>query len=138
MTEVKILPLGLETEQFKFVVIVTRYQNKWVFVKHRKRDTWEIPGGHIDDGETPDEAASRELIEETGAVKFKINPFCDYSVLKGEKFGVSRLYFATIDEIGPLPESEIGEVAFFDAVPEKLTHAEIQPILFKAVLDSIQ
>lgn len=138
MTEVKILPLGLDTEQFKFVVIVTKYQDKWVFVKHRKRDTWEIPGGHIDDGETPNEAASRELIEETGAIKFNIKPFCDYSVLKGDKFGVSRLYYATIDEIGPLPESEIGEVAFFDAIPEKLTHAEIQPILFKAVLDSIK
>ncbi len=137
MTEVKILPLVLDTKQFKFVVIVTKYQGKWVFVKHRKRDTWEIPGGHIDEGETPDEAASRELMEETGAVKFQIKPFCDYSVSMGDKFGVSRLYFATIDEIGPLPESEIGEVAFFDAIPDKLTHAEIQPILFKAVLDSI-
>lgn len=138
MIEVKILPLGLDVEQFKFVVIVTKYQDKWVFVKHRERDTWEIPGGHIENGETPDEAAGRELMEETGAVKFKIKPFCDYSVLKGDKFGVSRLYFATIDEIGPLPESEIGEVAFFDAIPEKLTHSEIQPILFKAVLDSIK
>ncbi len=138
MTEVKILPLGLDTKQFKFVVIVTKYQDKWVFVRHRKRETWEIPGGHIDEGETPDEAASRELMEETGAVKFEIKPFCDYSALKGDKFGVSRLYFANIEEIGPLPESEIGEVAFFDEIPEKLTHAEIQPILFKAVLDSIK
>ncbi len=27
---------------------------------------WEIPGGEIDDGETPEEAAARETLEETG------------------------------------------------------------------------
>lgn len=138
MTEVKILPLGLDTVQFKFVVIVTKYQDKWVFVKHRERDTWEIPGGHIENGETPDEAARRELIEETGAIKFDIRPFSDYSVTIGDKKGVSRLYFANIEKIGPLQESEIETVAFFDEIPGNLTHAEIQPILFKAVLESIK
>ena len=28
--------------------------------------TWAFPGGHIDDGESPRETASRELLEETG------------------------------------------------------------------------
>jgi len=30
------------------------------------RVTWEIPGGQVDAGETPSEAARRELLEETG------------------------------------------------------------------------
>lgn len=29
---------------------------------------WEVPGGHLDDGETFEEAAARETLEETGIV----------------------------------------------------------------------
>lgn len=135
--EVRILPLDIDKGQYLFVVIATQYRGKWVWVKHKKRDTWEIPGGHIENGESADEAAKRELIEETGAISFSIKPFCDYYVKTGEKAGVSRLYFAVIEEIGPLPESEIGSVDFFVGLPEKLTHAEIQPILFNEVIKSM-
>lgn len=133
MLEVKILPLDIDKGQYLYVVIAAKYREKWVWVQHREWNTWEIPGGHIDEGESADEAAKRELIEETGAIKFSIKPICDYSVSSGKKAGVSRLYFATIDEIGPLPESEIGSVAFFENLPKKLTHTEIQPILFNEV-----
>lgn len=30
--------------------------------------SWEVPAGRVDEGETPDEAARRELLEEAGAV----------------------------------------------------------------------
>jgi len=38
---------------------------KVLFVEHPQRG-WEIPGGHIEPGESPDEAMLRELHEETG------------------------------------------------------------------------
>ncbi len=137
MIEVKLLPLATDIGQYQFAVIAAQHQGKWVFVKHRERDTWEIPGGHIEKGETADDAASRELIEETGAIKFSIKPICDYFVNTGNKSGTSRLYMALIDEIGPLPVSEIERVEYFDSLPEKLTHSEIQPILFNEILKSV-
>ena len=35
---------------------------------HRKMQAWLPPGGHIDPGELPDDAAVREVLEETGLV----------------------------------------------------------------------
>ncbi len=39
---------------------------KTLLLLHRKLDMWLPPGGHIDDGELPDDAALREIAEETG------------------------------------------------------------------------
>lgn len=137
MIEVKIHPLGADSNHYRYVVITAQYKNKWIWVKHRERDTWEIPGGHVEEGESPDEAAKRELFEETGAVKFQIKSICDYSVKINGKEGMSRLYFAKVDELGLLPESEICCVELFDYIPEKLTYPDIQPILLNEVINSI-
>lgn len=37
-----------------------------VLLRHLKFDRWVQPGGHIDAGETPWDAARREVVEETG------------------------------------------------------------------------
>ncbi len=39
---------------------------KILLVKHHLWDKWVQPGGHIEDDETPEEAAVREVFEETG------------------------------------------------------------------------
>ncbi|MFR7445451.1 MAG: NUDIX domain-containing protein [Sellimonas intestinalis] len=43
-------------------------------------ETYEVPGGHREAGETIDETARRELYEETGATDFDLFPVCVYSV----------------------------------------------------------
>lgn len=45
-----------------FAVIGARYQERWVFVRHRQRHTWEIPGGHREAGETILQAADVMLM----------------------------------------------------------------------------
>ena len=63
----------------KYAVICARCNGKWVFCKHKERDTYEIPGGHREDGEDIEATAKRELWEETGAKDFDICPVCIYS-----------------------------------------------------------
>lgn len=126
----------IKDEKLKFAVIVSKFNGKFVYAKHKKRETWEIPGGHRELNEDIDKTAERELKEETGAIKFTIKPVCDYSVKKdGQPQDYGRVYYAQIEELGKLPDFEIGEIKLFDYMPEKLTYPKIQPILFKYVLE---
>ncbi len=117
----------------KYVVILSRYRDQWLFSRHRARQTWETQGGHIEEGETPIEAAKRELFEESGATAFTIRPVCDYWSGSRTGSGVGVVFLAEITELSPLPESEMAEVRAFDSLPDNLTYPQITPVLFDAV-----
>lgn len=127
----------VDDKEIKFAVISAAYRNKWVFVKHKERDTWEIPGGHREIGENINDTAKRELFEETGAINFDIKPICDYAVVRDDVPSYGRLYYAEIEELGDLPYSEICEVKLFEVLPEALTYPQIQPYLHKRILEEI-
>lgn len=113
------------------VVIYAKYNDRIVMCKHKKRDTWEIPGGHIEEGETPEMAAKRELYEETGATDYDLVPAFKYSFeVKNEKV-FAILYKGTIKKIDKLPDFEIKEVAFFEKLPENVTYPEIYKEILK-------
>ena len=137
MTEVKFYdPLFVPGSKLTYSVISTRYRNSWIFVRHHKRTTWEIAGGHIEKGETSFEAAGRELMEETGALKFNLECIATYSVTLDGETGWGRLYIAEVLEIGPISDiSEIAEIVLMDHLPENLTHPDIQPHLFTRTIE---
>ena len=62
MPEVKFYD-NIDDELLKFAVIIAKTNGKWVFCKHKERDTYEVPGGHRENGEDILSAAKRELRE---------------------------------------------------------------------------
>lgn len=134
MTEVKIYE-DIEDEKLKFAVILSKSRGRYVFCKHKDRDTWECPGGHRESGETIVDAAKRELYEETGALEFDMEPICVYSVTSPDRFdgkeSFGMLFYADIKCFETELHSEIEKIALMDKLPEKWTYPDIQPYLLK-------
>jgi 8-oxo-dGTP diphosphatase len=139
MTEVKFYDPSYEpVGAFTYSVISAKYGGRWIFVRHQKRDTWEIAGGHIDQGETSYDAARRELMEETGALRFDLECVATYSVTKDGNTGYGRLFFAEVYELGDIPDiSEIAEIILLDTIPGNLTYPDIQPFLFRRTTEHL-
>jgi len=119
-------------------IIFANYEGKWILCNHRDRATWETSGGHIEPGETPLEAAKRELFEETGVVEYTIHPVCDYRAWAEPQEranldwvnAIGQVFLAVVDKIGPLPESEIKKIDLFEELPENLTYPAITHEVF--------
>lgn len=130
---------NVDDSLLKFAVIIARHNGKWVFCKHKKRDTWEVPGGHREPGENILDAAKRELYEETGATDFDLQPICIYSVIAPDNFDgaetFGKLFFAEIYAFERELHSEIEKIALMEDFPTNWTYPEIQPKLIKKYLE---
>lgn len=125
---------NVDDSELWFVIIVSRHKNKWIFVKHKERDTRELPWGHREIGESVHDSAKRELYEETGAKKFDIDHVWYRSLVnaKNEKSYWS-IYFAEVHVLEELPWMEIGNIDFFDEVPENTTYPDVHPMIYENV-----
>ena len=127
--------ISSDDDLLKFAVIISKSNSKWVFCKHRDRDTYEVPGGHREAGELIEDTARRELKEETGALEFSITPICVYSVTGKNRVNdtgeetYGMLYFADITEFEEELHSEMEKVVLLDELPDEWTYPLIQPLL---------
>lgn len=122
-----------------YSVIAARYNGLWIFVRHQDSDTWELPAGHIEPGETPYEAACRELEEETGATDYVIDKVSVYSVTTQEATRYGVLFFAEIYGMEDFyDKSEVKEIMISGTVPVPMTYPEIQPRFFEEVFRYIR
>lgn len=148
----------VEDHLLKYAVIIARAGDQWVFCKHRDRETYEVPGGHREPGEKIDDTARRELYEETGAVRYTLQPVCVYSVtvmdgsegqeeadvisvrsesctgrpgICGTEESFGMLYYARIDTFEPELHSEIEKILLTKELPGEWTYPEIQPRLLE-------
>lgn len=124
--------------ELTYVVMVASFRGKWLFVRHRERGGIELPAGKIRKNESAEEAARRELYEETGANDFTLKKVSIYRVRQDDYEGFGMLFYASITNLGKIPDTEEVEgVELFDDLPENLNYADIQSRLFTKVMNSV-
>lgn len=79
------------------VLMLAKYQGKWLLTDHPKRGI-EFPGGKMENGETLENAAKREVYEETGAVIEELQWLATYYV-QGENPFAKAVFLANVKEM---------------------------------------
>jgi 8-oxo-dGTP diphosphatase len=134
--EVNFHPMtDIPDERLQYAVIMAQEDGKWLICRHHDRTTWEIPGGNREPGERLEQAARRELYEETGTTDADLIPIEVYSVTSDDgKPTYGMLFLAHVHARRELPpNSEMAEVRTTHLLPKELTYPDIQPKLFSRI-----
>lgn len=102
-------------------VIFDETKNQVLLIKRRDIPVWVLPGGGIDPGERPEEAALREALEETGCT-MKMERYVAHYLPANRLTSVTHFFECSILEGSPKTGPETREIAFFPlkALPKML------------------
>jgi 8-oxo-dGTP diphosphatase len=82
------------------VLVICKYRDQWLLTNHKVRGL-EFPGGKMEKDETLEDAAHREVMEETGAVLSSLEFIGEYQVMDREDSFVKRIFYGEVEKIEP-------------------------------------
>lgn len=85
-------------QKAKHVFVICKYLDAWLLTKHSIRGL-EFPGGKVEAGETLNEAAIREVYEETGAKIEGLTQIAEYRVSDQKNTFVKAVFWGKINSI---------------------------------------
>lgn len=98
----------------RFVYAVGFEGDQYLMVYNTKRNGWEMPGGHMEEDETPEEAIRREYLEESG---FRLTP------VARRDMGDVAIFAGVIKPMTPRAEMRW---EMFDDLPPELAFPEVE------------
>ena len=102
------------------------------------RGIWAFPGGHVEPGETLQDAAARELREETGMTARFQGLLGLYDVIRRDADGLLTVHYVIASYIGiagegePVAASDAADVAWAD--PDRLGGFPLAPNIADAIV----
>ena len=102
-----------------FVTVVAHKHGQILYAKGCEDGNWTLPSGRVEPGETAEEAAHRELLEETGTTVTNLEVLCYvHSLMFGlDYWGIT--YIGEVSSLGTFTDTdEVAEVAFWSQPPE--------------------
>lgn len=132
---------GKLVREFSAGGVVFKKENPplWLVIRPSGSDRWQLPKGRIDEGETLEEAAVREVAEE-GGIKVKpvkkLGTSQYFFVFKGKRIFKTVTYFLMeyLEDTQDGHDHEVDETLFlpFKEAYEKLTFKDDKEMLKKA------
>ncbi|MZE76355.1 NUDIX hydrolase [Streptomyces xinghaiensis] len=103
--------------------------DRLLMVYERDRATWELPGGGIEDGESPREAAVRELAEESGQVadELRFTGYGLYTLGRRRRLVYGAVYTGRTSVPRPFTPNEEIAAIHWRAAAEPLS-GRVQPV----------
>lgn len=121
-----------------------------VAVANQRGDSWSLPKGHVDAGETLLQAAMREITEETGITDLTfVRELGSYERFRIGKGGIGEdtrelkritlfLFRTTVEHLAPLdPDNPVAKWVPIDAVAALLTHPKDREF-FEGIVESLK
>ena len=84
----------------RHVLVICRFKGQWLLTRHNERGL-EFPGGKVEAGESLQDAAKREVYEETGAHLKDLEWFAEYVVFSGTPF-CKTVFTGRIEKVDPI------------------------------------
>ncbi|WP_066063252.1 RNA deprotection pyrophosphohydrolase [Neobacillus soli] len=85
-------------EAAKHVLVICQSGDEWLLTNHKQRGL-EFPGGKVESAETLEEAARREVYEETGAILSDLKYIAAYKVFDNTQPFVKAVFWGKVKRV---------------------------------------
>ena len=111
------IPEADQSIPLPLALVAAQYEGKILFVFNSWRGEWELPGGIIEAGETPQQAAIRELAEESGQHVSKVtySGWMKFQLQPDDRLELGVLYTCELEAVQPfIANDEASKIMFWD------------------------
>lgn len=129
---------GLKPNSGLVTAIIHNDNGEILFINHSEEGRlWELPSGHIEDNEKPDDAIKREVKEETGYEVESVDPVLAIIWPFKDTVRVQLVFEAFVSEKLYEPDGEADEMEWTRSIPEDVTFGEFGQEIYEYYIENV-